>query len=112
MRHTIAIIWLLFIATTLIAQKKKAAKAPPWSDTAFISVKLNNAIQDRKIVAVDVGKKATIFVRLTPLLSEAKKMLSNDFVSDNYHTIINYLDSASLRTDTIFVEESHKLLYF
>jgi hypothetical protein len=67
---------------------------------------------DNKIVAVDIGKKATIFVHLKPMLVEARKNLSNDFVKDNYNKIIHYFDSVSLKSDTIFISDYFKLPHF
>lgn len=113
MRHIVAIVSILFIATALFAQKKKKpVTSAPWHDTSFVLVKLNNTLRDNKIVAVDIGKKATIFVKLTPVLAEAKQRLSNDFLRSYYDTIIHFLDSAALETDTIFLDEYNKLQYF
>jgi len=113
MRHTLIIISILFSTTILFGQKpKKRGSSSSWHDTTFILVKLIDTIKDNKIVAVDMGEKATIFVKLRPMLIEARENLSNDFVKDNYNKIIRYFDSASLKSDTIFINEYYKLQDF
>jgi hypothetical protein len=106
MRPTLTTILLLFLTATLFGQKaKKEANKSPWSDTTFILVKLNDTISDKKVAAIDIGKKAIIYVKVKPMMDEAKGNLSNDFVKDNYQKIITYFSSASPMGDTILVSE-------
>jgi hypothetical protein len=113
MKQTLIIISLLLLATTFFGQKpKKRGNASSWRDTTLIHVILNDTIKDSKIVAVDIGKKVTIFVNLRPMLVEARESLSNSFVKDPYVRIIQFFDSASLKTDTIFISEYYKLQHF
>ena len=113
MRHTITIISILFLTTNLFGQKtNKRGSTSSWRDTTLIPVKLSDTIKDNKVVAVDIGKKATIFVKLRSMLVEARENLSNDFVKENYTKIIRYFDSASLKSDTIFISDYYKLRHF
>jgi hypothetical protein len=113
MRYILTIISILLLTTTLFGQKpKKSGSNSSWRDTTYILVKLDDTIKDRKIVAVDIGKKATIFVHLRPMLIEARENLSNDFVKEDYNKIIHYFDSASSRSDTIFMGEYYNLQHF
>jgi len=74
-----------------------------WKDTTFIFVKLQDSTDDNKVVVIEVGKKAIIFLSLKTLLLEVKGYLYEDAYSTNYKKIINYLDSASLKSDTILL---------
>jgi len=113
MRHTLIFIPLLFVTTNLFSQKtKKRGSSSSWRDTTFIPVVLNDTINDNKVVAVDIGKKATIYLNLKPMLLEAKENLSNDYVKEYYETIIRYLDSSASKSDTIFIDNYHKLGHF
>lgn len=112
MRHILTIISIFLLSTTLFGQEpKEKGSESSWRDTTFIPVKLNDTIKDSKIVAVDIGKKATIFVHLKSLLTEAKENLSNNFVRENYNKIIHYFDSAALKNDTVFITNYYYLLY-
>jgi hypothetical protein len=106
MRQTITAILVLFLTTSLCGQntKKKGSKSP-WSDTTFIIVKLSDTISDNKVAAIDIGKKAIIYVKLKPMMLEARENLSNDFVKGAYQKIIDYFNSASSKGDTILVSE-------
>jgi len=106
MRPILTTISLLFLTTTLFGQKpKKTTNKSPWSDTTFIFVKLNDTIIDKKVAALEIGKKAIIYVKVKPMMAEARENLSNDFVRDNYQKIIDYFNSASPTGDTILVSE-------
>ena len=112
MRHILLIISTLLITTTLLGQqqKEKGSKSS-WHDTTFILVKLQDTINDTKTVAVEIGKKAIIYLKLKPILEEAKDPL-NDFVKDKYNRILNYFDSAALKSDTIFIKDYYNLKHF
>jgi hypothetical protein len=113
MRFNLIIISLLFVTTNLFSQKtKKQGSSSSWRDTTFIPVVLNDTIKDNKVVVVDIGKKATIYLNLKPMLLEAKENLSNDFVKEYYQTIIHYFDSSSLKGDTTFIENYYNLRHF
>jgi hypothetical protein len=110
MRHTLIFIALFFISTNLLSQNtKKQRRISSWRDTTFITVVLKDTVVDTKIVAVDIGKKATIYVKLKPLIIEAEENLSNDFVRDEYKNIIRFFDSASAKGDTIFIDKYYTL---
>lgn len=113
MRYNLLIILLLITWTDLFSQKiNTGEKLPSWQDTTFISVKLRDIITGSKVVSVDIGKKAIIYVKLKPLLAIARENLTNEFVRDWYKTIIDFLDSASLKGDTIFIEDYSSLRHF
>ena len=113
MRYTLIIISLLFVTTNLFSQKtKKRRSSSSWRDTTFIPVVLNDTIKDKKVVIVDIGKKAAIYLNLKPMLLEAKENISNDFVNGYYKNIIYYFDSASLKSDTIFIASYYNLRHF
>jgi hypothetical protein len=104
------IISLLLFSLNLFSQKaKRNLTKPSWKDIKFISVELKNNIKDNKIVAVDIGQKAIIYLNLKPMITEAKANLSNDFVKEYYQKIIYFFDSASLKSDTVFIDEYYKL---
>jgi hypothetical protein len=106
MRHFLKIISIFFLSAGAFGQKtKKPGKTSSWRDTTFLIVKLNDTISDKKVVAVDIGKKAIIYVKLKPMMLEARENLSNDFVKDNYQKIISYFNSASSKSDTILISE-------
>jgi len=46
------------------------------------------------------------------MIIEAKANLSNDFVRQDYQKIIHFFDSASLKSDTIFIDIYYKLHHF
>ena len=105
-RHFLIIISIFFLSSSAFGQKtKKRSNSSSWRDTTFTIVTLNDTINDNKVVAVEVGKKAIIYVKLKPLLLEARENLSNDFVKDNYQKIIDYFNSASSKGDTILIIE-------
>ncbi len=112
MRLSLITILTLIVSTTLLGQdtKTKADKSP-WSDTTFIVVKLYDTISDKKVVAVEVGKKATIYVKLKPMMLKATQNLSNDFVKENYKKIIAYFNAALSKGDTILISEYLNLSY-
>ena len=112
MRHILLIISTLLITTTLLGQlQKERGSKSSWHDTTFILVKLQDTINDTKTVAVEIGKKAIIYLKLKPILEEAKDPL-NDFVKDKYNRILNYFDSAALKSDTIFIKDYYNLKHF
>ncbi|MEO6454667.1 MAG: hypothetical protein ABIN97_11360 [Ginsengibacter sp.] len=113
MRHIIIIISILLVSTNLFSQTpKNRGRISSWRDTTFITVALKDTSVDNKIVAVNIGLKATIYVKLTPLINEAKEKLSNDFVKDEYKKIIHFLNSASVKGDTIFIDDYYNLDHF
>jgi hypothetical protein len=106
MRHFLIVISIFFLSCSALGQStKKHRKTSSWRDTIFIVVKLNDTISDKKVVAVDVGQKAIIYVKLKPMMLEARENLSNEFVRDNYQKIIAYFDSAAPNGDTIVISE-------
>lgn len=74
-----------------------------WTDTTFILVNLTSAIQDKKIIAVDIGKKATIYISKNLLRQNAVKSVS-DYNKADISIIIHFIDSAAAKTDTIFID--------
>ena len=113
MRHLIITISLLFVTSTLLSQRtKKRGHISSWHDRTFIPVVLKDTIVDDKIVAVEIGSKAIIYIKLKPLIFEANENLSNDFSKDAYKNIIHFFDSASLESDTIFIEDYYDLDHF
>lgn len=113
MRHILITIPILFFSMTLLSQKtKRRGHVSSWHDTTYIRVALKDTIVDNKIVAVEIGSKATIFVKLKPLIFEANENLSNGFSKNAYKNIIHFFDSASLKSDTIFIEDYDDLDHF
>lgn len=113
MQHFVIIISILLLSSHAFGQKtKKPGSTSSWNDTSFIIVKLNDTISDKKVVAVDVGKKAIIYIKLKPLMLEARENLSNDFRNNDYKEIINYFNSTSAKTDTILISEYLNLRSF
>ena len=80
-----------------------------WTDTTFILVNLKDISKDKKIVAVDIGQKATIYLT-AKLLRQSSVEIINDFNKKELSKIIHILDSASLKSDTIYINPY--LMYF
>lgn len=113
MRRILVIISFLFLTIFACGQKvKKQGSSPPWEDTTFIIVKLNDTIVDNKVVAVDIGEKATIYVKLKPMLADARQHLSNGFAKEDYQKTIHFLTTASKKKDTIFLKDYFTLPHF
>ena len=74
-----------------------------WTDTTFIPINLLQTIQDKKIVAVDIGQKATIYISKKLLRQTAVKSTS-DYNKKDISKIIHFIDSASAKSDTIFID--------
>jgi hypothetical protein len=74
-----------------------------WTDTTFILVNLTSTIKDKKIVAVDIGKKTTIYISKKLLRQNAVKSTS-DYNKADISKIIHFIDSTSAKTDTIFID--------
>lgn len=113
MRQFLIFISFLLLAALVRGQKiKKQGSSSPWSDTAFNIVELNDTIKDNKVVKIGIGDKATIYMKLKPMLTEASQNLSNDFVKEDYQKIIHFFDTASKKNDTTFLSYYFALPYF
>jgi len=100
---TLTLLLTLFCVTSLLGQQKKRRRiVSSWKDTTFIPIKLNGLAPDSKVIVFEIGKKATIFLSLAPVLADARDRLSNEEAKGNYHMIVDYLTAASLKSDTIF----------
>lgn len=75
-----------------------------WTDTTFVSVNLTPTIHDKKVVAVDIGKKATIYMSKKAVRQNAVKS-TGDYNRKNTSKIIHFIDSASVKSDTIFMDQ-------
>ena len=102
---------LIFISLTFFcAGQTSAPQQNPthdkynWTDTTFIPVNLTPTIQDKKIVAVDIGQKATIYINKKLLRQNAVKSTS-DYNKKDISKIIHFIDSASAKKDTIFIDQ-------
>jgi len=96
------IILALFVTTYSFAQKK--TKEPNWADTTYILVKLLDTIKNNKIVVIDIGQKATIYLSAKLLKRDAIKS-SNDYNKKDITKIIVLLDRLSLKSDTIILDQ-------
>ena len=114
MKRILPFILLLFTVINLLGQDtSKSRKQSPWEDTSYIPVKLKDTLTDSKVVIVEIGKKAIIYIKLAPILAKAKQNLTNDFVRENYKIIIHFLDSAAAsKSDTIIITEYLTLRHF
>jgi hypothetical protein len=110
MRHKIITLSLFLFSLTLFSQKpKKISSTSAWKDTTFVSVALDVTVKDPRVVAIDIGQKAIIYVNVKQLLMEAKAGLSNEFIRKHHQTIIHFLDSASSKSDTICIQNYYIL---
>jgi hypothetical protein len=101
MRHITIFILIISFCSQLLGQTgKKAAGKAPWEDTTLIIVRLNQIAFPSKVVCIDIGKKATIFLSLPDVLKAVKKP-----ETDNIKAIKKYLDSAKQMGDTIFIAD-------
>ena len=96
------IILVLFIPPAIFSQ----------DDTTYLPVTLKSNMDGDKIIAVEIGKKAIIFIPLQPVLEEAKANLQNEFIRKNNNDIIRFLNSASRNSDTIFIDNHYRLRRF
>jgi hypothetical protein len=113
MKGNLLVILLLFAGPNLFSQQtKRSGRLSSWRDTTYIPVVLRDSIVDSKVASVNIGKKAIIYIKLKPLLAEAKENLTNEFVRTEYNAIIHFLDSASLKGDTIFIDDYYNLSHF
>lgn len=87
--------------TTLFAQHKQSSTS--WKDTTFIPVTLSDTSKDNKVVIVEIGKKATIYLRLNLLRQNAFE-IKNEFNSKELTKIINILDNSSKISDTVYMD--------
>jgi hypothetical protein len=105
MRPFVIFILIFISGAQLFSQtSKNTASKAPWEDTTLIVVKLKDTTLSPKVVSIDIGKKATIFLGLSNVLREVEKAETG-----NIETIKKYLDSARQVSDTIFIGD---LLYF
>jgi len=113
MRYSLLIILSLLAWIDLFSQKTEdSGRLRPWQDTTYIPVVLRDTITNSQVVSVDIGKKAIIYLKLNPLLAKAKENLTKEFVRHSYKAIIDFLDSASLKADTIIIDDYYKLRHF
>ena len=111
-KFLISILPIFLLTVTSYAQNKIKPKASaPWNDTTLINVKLIDTITDSKVAIINIGEKAIIYIKVKSIIDQAKKYLTDDFIKKDYQIIIDYLDSASLKSDSIFIGEYYKLLY-
>ena len=111
-KFLISILPIFLLTVTSYAQNRIKPKASaPWNDTTLINVKLIDTITDSKVAIINIGEKAIIYIKVKPIIDQAKKYLTDDFIKKDYQIIIDYFDSASLKSDSIFIDEYFKLLY-
>lgn len=96
----------LLLGQTSAAQQNPNSKRDKydWTDTTFIPVNLTPTIQDKKVVAVDIGQKATIYISKKLLRQDAVKSTS-DYNKKDISKILHFIDSASAKNDTIFIDQ-------
>jgi len=92
----------LLIVTYSVAQKSKAKHS--WTDTTYIQVNLIDTLKDNKIVVINIGEKATIYLSKTRFRQIAAKN-SNDYNKKELSEIIQFLDKTSLTRDTISIDQ-------
>ena len=108
MREFIIVIFIFYTSTNLFSQRERSS----WKDTTFIPIVLNDTIRDKKVVIVNIGEKAIIYLKFRPLMSEAKENLKNDFIRSDNKKIIRFLNSKSKGSDTIFISNLFDLPHF
>jgi hypothetical protein len=94
------IIFFFFLSSRILAQGTNNKK--DWHDTTFVFVNLQETITDRKIVVIEIGQKAIIYLK-EKLLRKYAVQNSNDF--NEYSKIIHLLDSVSGSNDTITIDQ-------
>jgi len=67
-------------------------------------VKLQDLSTDKKIAVIDIGQKATVYMS-EPLLRQTAVQVLNDFNKKEISKIIQLLDSKSLKSDTITLDQ-------
>ena len=100
LRHILFLL-AVFSLTNLFAQHKKSSS--DWKDKKFIPVTLSDTSKDKKIVIVEIDKKATIYLKLNLLRQNAIE-IKNDLNSKELTKIINILDSSSKVSDTVYMD--------
>jgi hypothetical protein len=87
------------------AQKK--TEKPSWADTTYTFVNLQDTLGNKKIVVVDIGQKATIYLDAKSLRKNAIQN-SSDYNKKELAKIINLLNKSSLKRDTIIIDQYMK----
>ncbi len=103
MKEIVYICSFIILANLLCAQttNEKPDKYD-WTDTTLIPVILQSQIIDKKIVAIDIGKKAVIYVGENGFRQKVVKNM-NGYAKKDMEKIIQLIDSASAKSDTIFI---------
>ena len=102
MRQLQLTILLLLFTIALFSQAGRKLNKSIKKDTAFISVALRDTHFDKTLI-IEVGEKAKIYVSGDSIMKEAAGYLSNDFVRDEYSSIIEFLDSSYKKSDTVSI---------
>ncbi|HXB29021.1 MAG TPA: hypothetical protein VNW49_04345 [Puia sp.] len=102
MRFYSIFILLGFVSMNVYGQKTEGSAS--WSDTSYRDVQLRDSLGDKKIVVIEIGRKAIIYLEMDALVKEAKQDLSKAWDKPAIKEIIHFLDSASLRSDTIIAD--------
>jgi hypothetical protein len=97
-----AIILIIINSCNLSAQNPNK---PLWSDTTYVSVNLLDSLYGKKLVVVDIGDKATIYMRFKDFRKLCIKN-RNEFNKEDINTMITTLDSNSKNQDTVYIDSS------
>ena len=111
MKKTFYIFNFILLTNLLFGQTSSPQQNPnpkrdkyDWTDTTFVLVNLTKTIPDKKIVAFDIGQKATIYISKKAIRQNAVKS-TGDYNKKNTTKIIRFIDSASVKSDTIFMDQ-------
>jgi hypothetical protein len=96
------IILTFFVSTQLFAQQQ--SDKTDNADTLFILVSLQDTLNTKKIVLVEIGEKATIYLNEQLLIQNAVELYNNHHRTD-LSAIIRLLDSLSFMKDTIVIDQ-------
>ena len=96
-RNLLIFLFALLLFTELFGQKKP--DKPAWADTTYLRVSLPDTIRDKKIILVEVGQKAIIYLSYKNIMKELVESGNKKFDS-----LKNYLDSISISRDTIIID--------
>lgn len=90
-----------FISIRISAQSTDEAN---WKDTTYILVNLIDSCDDKKIIVVEIGEKATIYLKLKLVKQNASEVL-NDFNKKDISITMRILNKKAIKNDSIVADQ-------
>lgn len=81
-----------------------------WSDVTYKPIVLKEFKMDQKIIAYDYGKNAMIYLDYHTVRDTCFLRSQEPWKKAEYKLLLNYIDSLSNKTDTIFINDINSTL--